>query len=90
MAKDNKLVVTLPCAVGDTVYIISRGKVIPLIIDTIIINEHGISMKGRNEQYYGYGTVTLRADKTPIEWYNTQTEAEQKLAEKGVIYYDRE
>ena len=81
MEKD-KLVVTLPCAVGDTVYITNRDRdIIPIIIDTIIINEHGISMNGRNKEYYGYGKVTLTANKKPIEWFSTETEAKQKLAE---------
>lgn len=74
-------VIVPPCKVGDVVYVISRGKVIPLEVDTILNNRRGVSILGRNEKYWGYGTVTLYPDKRIVEWYLTKEEAEEKLRE---------
>lgn len=79
-AEEQGLLLRLPVVVGSTVYIISRGKIIPLKIDGIYINENSIAMQGVNEQYFGYGKVTLYDSKKPIEWFLTEEEAEQELA----------
>ena len=76
-------VIVPPCKVGDTVYVISRGEVIPLEVDTILNNRKGVSILGRNEKYWGNGTVTLYPDKRIVEWYLTKEEAEAELEKRG-------
>ena len=76
-------VIVSPCKVGDTVYAISRGAIIPITIDRIQYSNRGIDILGRNERYFGYGTITLHPDnKIGLEWYKTKEEAEQALEEK--------
>ena len=73
-----------PVKIGQTVYGISRGEIIPIGIDRIQYSNRGIYILGRNEQYYGYGTITLDPDnEVGIEWYTTQEEALE--ASKGGI-----
>lgn len=79
-AEEYGLIQRLPVLVGSTVYIISRGKIIPLKIDGIHINKNSIAMQGVNERYFGCGNVTLYDSKKPIEWFLTEEEAEQELA----------
>ena len=81
--EEKGLLLRFPVVVGSTVYIISRGKIIPLKIDGIYINENSIAMQGVNEQYFGYGKVTLYDSKKPIEWFLTKEEAEQALKQMG-------
>lgn len=77
-------VIVPPVKVGDTVYGISRGVIIPISIDKIQYSNRGVDILGRNEQYYGYGTITLDPDnEVGIEWYTTQEEALE--ASKGGI-----
>lgn len=79
-----KGVIVPPVKVGDTVYGISRGVIIPISIDKIQYSNRGVDILGRNEQYYGYGTITLDPDnEVGIEWYTTQEEALE--ASKGGI-----
>lgn len=77
--KEQEVLLKLPCKIGDAVYIISRGEVIPLEIDNICINNNAIYMNGKNEQHFGYGNMTLNANKKPIEWFLSKEEAEQSL-----------
>ncbi len=73
-------VIVPPCKVGDTVYGISRGAIIPIGVDRIQYSKRGIDILGRNEQYYGYGTITLHPDNEfGIEWYTTKEEALKAL-----------
>ena len=78
--RDNSLL-KLPVSVGDIVYIVSRNNIIPLEIYQITVNKDSIQMHGRNEEYYGYGSVTLYSNKEIIDWFTTKEEAEQALAE---------
>ena len=72
-----------PVKVGDTVYAISRGTIIPITIDRIQYSNRKIDILGRNERYFGYGTITLHPDnKIGLEWYKTKEEVEQAL--KGI------
>lgn len=73
-------IIVPPVKVGDTVYGISRGAIIPIDIDRIQYSKRGIDILGRNEQYYGYGTITLHPDNEfGIEWYTTKEQAEKAL-----------
>lgn len=73
-------VVVPPVKIGKTVYGISRGAIIPISVDRIQYSKRGIDIIGRNEQYYGYGTITLRPNNEfGIEWYTTKEEAEQAI-----------
>lgn len=76
-------VIPLPVKIGSIVYGISRNKIIPLIIEEIRYNKNGIELISTNEQYYGYGKVSLDPNnKIGMEWYKTKEEAEKTLEEK--------
>ena len=78
-------VIVPPVKVGDTVYGISRGAIIPIGIDRIQYSNRGMDILGRNERYFGNGTITLHPDNEfGIEWYKTKEEAEKAL-KGGVI-----
>lgn len=73
----------LPVKIGSIVYGISRNKIIPLIIEEIRYNKYGIELISTNEEYYGYGKITLDPNnKIGMEWYTTKEEAEKALEEK--------
>lgn len=73
-------VIVPPVKIGQTVYGISRGAIIPIGVDRIQCSKRGIDILGRNEQYYGYGTITLHPNNEfGIEWYTTKAEAEKAL-----------
>ena len=73
-------VIVLPVKVGDTVYGISRGVIIPIGIDKIQYSNRGVDILGRNEECFGYGTITLDPNnKIGIEWYKTKEQAENAL-----------
>ena len=73
-------VIVPPVKVGDTVYGISRGAIIPIGVDRIQYSKRGIDILGRNEQHYGNGTITLHPENdVGIEWYTTKEEAEKTL-----------
>ena len=75
-----KGVIVPPVKIGQTVYGISRGAIIPIGVDRIQCSKRGIDILGRNEQYYGYGTITLHPNNEfGIEWYTTKAEAEKAL-----------
>ena len=77
--KDKSRFVELPCKVGDIVYIISEGDIIPLYVGCIENNHRGISILGFNEEYFGNKTITLYPDKQIIKWFLTREEAEKAL-----------
>lgn len=70
-----------PVRVGDTVYVISRGEIVSMEVDTIQINRNGYNILGRNERYWGNGTITLHPN-YGAEWYITREAAENALKEK--------
>ena len=73
-------VIVPPVKVGQTVYAISRDDIIPISIDRIQYSNRGIDILGRNERYFGYGTITLRFDNEfGLEWYTTKEQAEKAL-----------
>ena len=75
-----KGVIVPPVKVGDTVYGISRGVIIPISIDKIQYSNRGVDIIGRNERCFGYGTITLHPDNEfGIEWYTTKEQAEKAL-----------
>jgi hypothetical protein len=75
-----KGVIVPPVKVGDTVYGISRGVIIPIGIDRIQYSNRGVDIIGRNEKCFGYGTITLDPNnKIGMEWYKTEEQAEKAL-----------
>ena len=73
-------IIVPPVMVGQTVYGISRSAIIPIGIDRIQYSNRGIDILGRNERYFGNGTITLHPDNEfGIEWYTTKEEAEKAL-----------
>ncbi len=76
---ENNIIVP-PVKVGDTVYGISRGAIIPIDVDRIVYSKRGIDIVGRNEMCFGYGTITLDTNnKFGIEWYTTKKQALKTL-----------
>lgn len=76
-------VTKLPCKINDIVYGISRGKIIPIQIDTIQYTHQGVTLIGHNREYFGYETITLDINNAiGMEWYYTQEEAEDALSQK--------
>lgn len=57
--KDKSLIVELPCRIGDTVFIISRGDIINLTVNNISYSSYRRFLICKNEEHFGYGTVTL-------------------------------
>ena len=77
---ENDAIIVPPVKVGDTVYAISRGAIVPISIDGIQYSNRGIDILGRNERCFGYGTITLRPNNEfGIEWYTTKKQAEKAL-----------
>lgn len=75
-------VIVPPVKVGQTVYGISRGVIIPISVDRIGYSKRGIDIVGSNEMCFGYGTITLHPDnKFGIEWYTTKEQAEKHCKE---------
>lgn len=73
---------TLPCKIGDVVYGILKGEIIPITIESIIYNKCGVQIVGSNEEHYGYGTISLDINnKIGMNWYYTIEEAEYALKE---------
>lgn len=71
---------SLPFKIGDIVYGISRGQVIPIQIDTIQYTKRGIDVCGSNEEYFGYSTIHLDINnQIGIQWYKTKEEAEKAI-----------
>lgn len=83
VAEENNQIIVLPVKVGDTVYSISRGQIIPTQIDAIRYTERGIDIYGSNEEYFGYSTIHLDINnQIGIKWYKTKEEAEKELEDK--------
>ena len=73
-------VIIPPVKIGDTVYGISRGVIIPIIVDKILYSNDGIDFLGRNEQYFGRSFIHIDVNNGfGIEWYKTKEEAEKQL-----------
>ena len=76
--------------IGDIVYGISRGQIIPIQIDTIQYTSKGIDICGSNEEYFGYSTIHLDINnQIGMEWYKTKEEAEKAL-NKIILCRERE
>lgn len=67
---------------GDTVYgIFRQTKIIPLTITGITFDKFGIALSAKNEEKFGWSTITLMTDNTGMEWYKTKEEAEESVKE---------
>lgn len=73
-------VIVPPVMVGDTVYVISRGEIVPMEVDTVQITRKGYNILGRNERYWGNGTITLHPN-YGAEWYITREAAKNAFEE---------
>lgn len=77
-------IIVPPVKVGDTVYLLSRGDIIPINIIAIQGNNSGNFLIGMNEENFGYGTISLHLENNwGAEWYITREEAEKALAERS-------
>lgn len=73
-------VIVLPCKVGDTLFGISRGKIISLEVCIVQYTSRGVKILVRDERYFGNGFITLDGDnKIGMEWYHTKAQAENSL-----------
>ena len=73
-------VIVPPVKVNQTVYGISRGVIVPIIVDKILYSNDGIDFLGRNEKYFGRSFIHIDVNNEfGIEWYTTKAEAEKAL-----------
>ena len=73
-------VIVPPVKVGQMVYGISRGVIIPIIVDKILYSNDGIDFLGRNKQYFGRSFIHIDVNNGfGIEWYATKEQAEKAL-----------
>ena len=73
-------VILSPVNVGETIYSISRGQIIPIQIDAIRYTKKDVDIYGSNEEYFGYCTIYLDINnQIGIQWYKTKEEAEKAL-----------
>ena len=85
-AEEQGLLLRLPVKPGDIVYIISTARrfyneIIPLKVHGIDIRKDDFTILAKNEKYSGYSISNLYGKKESVDWFLTQTEAEQKLNE---------
>ena len=77
-------VIVPPVKIGDTVYLLSRGDIIPINIIAIQGNNSGNFLIGMNEENFGYSTISLHLENNwGAEWYITREEAEKARAERS-------
>ena len=84
--KDKSLFVELPCKVGDTVYMMSRGEIIPMIVNSISFNgncKYMLNCSYADEETHGYSLLTFTEKTKGYYWELTRAEAERKLREVG-------
>lgn len=78
--KDKSLFVELPCKVGDTVYKMSRGEIIPMIVNSISFNgncEYMLNCSYEDEETHGYSLLTFTEKTKGYYWELTREEAER-------------
>lgn len=70
----------LPCAVGDTVYSFSMGKILTLRVDSFVIYTDGIDARLTSEEY-GFLKIDMDIMDFGKKWFATHEEAEADLKE---------
>lgn len=82
----DRLLIELPCAVGDTVYLFSHDIIHPFIINGFEINKYEVEFKGSycgEEKNLEHWTIRLPVSKIYKTVFLTKEEAEAKLKEAG-------
>ena len=77
-------VIVPPCKVGDTVYFVSRGEIIPMIVNCISFNgnyQYCLNCHYVDEDTYGYSLLSFTDKVRGYMFGFTREEAEKALAE---------
>ena len=75
----------LPCEIGDTIYFVSRGEIIPMIVNCISFNgnyQYCLNCHYADEEQYGYSLLTFTDKVRGYMFGFTREEAEKALAER--------
>lgn len=75
-------VIVPPVRVGQWVYVLSRGKIVPMMVCSILIGTFENYIKVEAEEEYGYWRLDIPFHNSTIDWYLTREEAERALVER--------
>ena len=78
-------VIVPPCKVGDTVYFVSRGEIIPMVVNCISFNgnyQYCLNCNYADEEKYGYSLLNFTDKVRGYMFGFTKEEAEKALAER--------
>lgn len=81
--KDKSRMVELPCEIGATIYQISRGQIIPMVVNSISFNawsDYMLNCNYEDEEMYGYSLLTFTEKTRGYYWGLKKEEAENALA----------
>lgn len=76
----------LPCEIGDIIYRVSRGSIIPMIVNCISFNgnyQYCLTCSYADEEQYGYSLLTFTDKVRGYMFGFTREEAERALAERS-------
>lgn len=79
-------VIVLPCKIGDTIYFVSRGEIIPMVVNCISFNgnyQYCLNCNYADEEQYGYSLLTFTDKVRGYMFGFTREEAEKALAERS-------
>lgn len=77
-------VIVPPCKVGDTIYFVSRGEIIPMVVNCISFNgnyKYCLNCNYADEERHGYSLLTFTDKVRGYMFGFTREEAEKALAE---------
>lgn len=81
-AEEQEKLMKLPCAVGDTVYSFSFGKIFTLCVDSFVIYTDGIDARLSSKmKEYEFLKIDIDIADFGKKWFATQEEAEAALKE---------
>ncbi len=75
-------VIVPPCKVGDTIYFVSRGEIIPMVVNCISFNgnyQYCLNCNYADEERYGYSLLTFTDKVRGYMFGFTREEAEKAL-----------
>ena len=79
-------VIVPPCKVGDTIYFVSRGEIIPMVVNCISFNgnyQYCLNCNYADEEQYGYSLLTFTDKVRGYMFGFTKEEAEKALKERS-------
>lgn len=78
--------IVLPCKVGDTIYFVSRGEIIPMVVNCISFNgnyQYCLNCNYADEEQYGYSLLTF-TDKVRGYMFGFTREEAEKALERAI------